>query len=296
MFNRHDTLTDKIFLFIVYIAMFLMVITMVYPFWDRLIISLSMREATFVKGFRLYTWPLNLEPYRTVLGSHDLWRAFANTIYRVVVGTAWTLIITSITAYPLSRDDMPLKGPIMAIFLFTMMFGGGLIPNYLLRKSLGLIDKRIVLILPGISAWNLIIMRRFFESIAKEVQEAAEIDGASPFGIWWKVILPLSKPVLATIALWSAVGHWNAYFDVLIYITDRSKFVLQIILRRIILEENQLVAMGMKPQDIAEYQKQPTDEMVKAALLMVTTVPILLVYPFLQRYFIKGIMLGSVKG
>ena len=229
-----------------------------------------------------------------MLSSTEVWNSGLNTIYRVVIGTIWGVFITALTAYPLSRRDFPLSGLFTGIILFTMLFSGGLIPSYLLRKSLGLLDKRLVLILPGIAAYNLIIMRNFFRSIPRELQEAAQLDGASDFEVFWRVVIPLSKPVLATIALWLAVEHWNAYFDALIYITDRSKFVLQVVLRRILLE-NQLEMFLPAGTDIFVGQK-PTEEVVKAALVMVSTVPIVLIYPFLQRYFIKGVMLGSLKG
>ncbi len=297
MFSIHDTLTDKILMVFVYILLVLLLITMIYPFWDQLIMSLSTRDASLRGGFRLWTWPISWAGYRVVLQSKELGIAFLNTIFRVVAGTLWTVFITALTAYPLSRDDFPMRGLFTGLILFTMWFGGGLIPGYLLRKSLGLLDKRLVLILPGIGAYNIIIMRSFFRSIPREMQEAAQLDGASDFALWLRVIMPLSKPVLATIALWSAVGHWNAYFDVLIYITDRTKYTLQIILRRALLE-SEMAAMGMEPgpEFYDPNVQRPTEPTVKAALLMVTTVPVLLVYPFLQRYFIKGIMLGSLKG
>ncbi len=296
MFAKHDTLVDRIFVTIIYLAMVLLVIIMLFPFWDQVIMSLSTRTAALKGGVRLWTWPMTLEAYRSVLKSRLLGQAYLNTIWRVITGTLWTVSLTALTAYPLSRDDFPFKGVFTGIILFTMMFSGGLIPNYLLRKSLHLIDKRIVLILPGVGAYTLIVVRNFFRSIPQELQEAAELDGATPFQTWLWVIMPLSKPVLATIALWSAVGHWNAFFDVLIYINDRSKYTVQIILRRAILE-NELRSMEIMPDPfMEEAMERPTPEMMKAALLILTTLPILFVYPFVQRYFIKGIMLGSVKG
>lgn len=297
MFERHDTLPDKFVVVFIYLTMLLLIFVMVYPFWDQLILSLSTRQAALVGGFRLWTWPLNWEPYRMVLRSHQLFVAFGNSIYRVVMGTAWTLFITSMTAYPLSRDNMPLKGLFTGIILFTMLFGGGLIPSYLLRRDLGLLDKRIVLILPGLGAWNIIIMRNFFRSIPHEIQESASLDGASDFRTFINIILPLSKPVLATVALWTAVGHWNDFFAALIYITDNKKVVLQQLLRRVLLE-GEFSHAGIQPgPELGDVMsKRPTDEMAKAALLMVTTIPIVLVYPFAQRYFIRGIMLGAVKG
>ena len=297
MFEKYDTFLDKVFVLFVYIAMFFVLVIMIYPFWDQLVMSVSMRVAALRGGFRLWTWPLNFESYKAVFQSSHLFEAFLNTLHRVVLGTVFTLLVTSLISYPLSQDHFPFKRFFTGLILFTMLFSGGLIPSYLLRRDLGLLDKRLVLILPGIGAYNIIIMRNFFRSIPVEIQESARLDGASDFGIWSRIIMPLSKPVLATIALWTAVGHWNAYFDSLIYITDRSKEVLQVVLRRVLLED-ELVSMGMQPGPELGLimQKKPTNEMVKAALLMVTTLPIVMIYPFLQRYFIKGILLGAVKG
>jgi len=297
MFERHDTLTDKFVVVFVYLAMVGLIFIMVYPFWDQLVMSLSMREAALRGGFRLWTWPLNFESYKMVLRSRQLFVAFGNSIYRVAMGTTWTLFITSLTAYPLSRDNMPLRGLFTGMILFTMLFSGGLIPSYLLRRDLHLLDKRLVLILPGLGAWNIIIMRNFFRSIPHEVQESASLDGASDFRTFLSIVLPLSKPVLATVALWTAVGHWNDFFGPLIYISDKNKVVLQQLLRRVLLE-SEFSHAGIQPgPELGDVMnKRPTDEMAKAALLMVTTVPIVLVYPFVQRYFIKGIMLGAVKG
>lgn len=298
MFTRYDTARDKVFVVVIYAVMALLTLAFIYPFWDQAVLSLSTRMDALKREIRLYPWPISLAGYTTVLGSAQLHRAFLVTVGRVVVGTTWTLLVTALAAYPLSRPNCPFKGFFVAFFLFTMMFSGGMIPNYLLRKSLNLIDKFLVMILPGISAWNIIIMRNFFISIPEEIQESAKLDGASDIGVFWRIILPLSKPVLATIALWSAVGHWNAYFDVLIYIHDHTKYTLQIVLRRVLLEgELTTMQMGVQQgEDISRVSQPPTTETVKAALLMVTTLPILFVYPFVQRYFVKGIMLGSLKG
>jgi putative aldouronate transport system permease protein len=296
MFTKHDVLLDKILVGLIHVAMVSLLIVMIYPFWDQFIMSISMRTAALRGGFRLWTWPINLEGYRVVFKSKEILTGAMNTLYRVILGTIWTVFFTALTSYPLSRDDFPLKGLFTGVVLFTMLFSGGLIPSYLLRRDLGLIDKRLVFILPGVGAYNIIIMRNFFRSIPAEIQESAKLDGASDLQVWARIIMPLSKPVLATIALWTAVGHWNAYFDSLIYITDRSKYVLQVILRRVLLED-ELISMGMQPgPEYGVLMTKPTQETVKAALLMATTLPIVFVYPFLQRYFIKGIMLGAVKG
>jgi putative aldouronate transport system permease protein len=296
MSARYDTLSDKILVAICYLAILFLVVMMFYPFWDQFVMSISTRQAALVGGFRLWTWPVNLDGYRVVLRSRELGQAALNTLFRVVVGTAFSVAITALTAYPLSRKDLPFRRVLTAFFVFTMFFSGGLIPTYIWVRTLGLINNPLVLILPGLAAYYLVIVRNFFNGMPQEIQEAAQIDGASDFGLWWQIIMPLSKPILATIALWTAVNHWNAYLDALIYMTDKSKYVLQILLRRVLLDTD-LITMGMQPgQEMGSIVSRPTEETVKAALLIVTTVPILLVYPFAQRYFIQGLLQGSVKG
>jgi putative aldouronate transport system permease protein len=291
----HDSIGDRILVFFCYVVVVFMCIIMIYPFWDQFVMSLSTRQAALVGGFRLWTWPLNFSGYTFVLGSRELGLAALNTLFRVSVGTVWAVVITAITAYPLSRKDLPFKGILTGIFIFTMFFSGGMIPTYIWIKQLGLINNRLVLILPGIAAYYLIIMRNFFMGMPPELEEAAEIDGADDMTIFWQIVLPLSMPILATIALWTAVNHWNAYFDALIYMTDRSKYVLQILLRRVLIDTD-LISMGMQPGQDMNINIRPTEDTVKAALLIVTTVPILAVYPFAQKYFIKGILQGSIKG
>ncbi len=291
----HDSVGDRILVTICYIAIALMCVIMIYPFWDQFVMSVSTRQAALVGGARLWTWPLNFGGYAFVLGSRELGLAALNTLFRVSVGTVWAVVITALTAYPLSRKELPFKGILTGIFIFTMFFNGGLIPTYIWVKQLGLINNRLVLILPGIAAYYLIIMRNFFMGMPPELEEAAQIDGADDITIFWKIVLPLSMPILATIALWTAVSHWNAYFDALIYMTDRSKYVLQILLRRVLIDA-ELISMGMQPGQDMNIYVRPTEETVKAALLIVTTVPILAVYPFAQKYFIKGILQGSIKG
>jgi putative aldouronate transport system permease protein len=296
MSSRYDTFSDKILVTLCYLAIIALVIMMFYPFWDQFIMSISTRQAALVGGFRLWTWPINLDGYQVVLRSKELGQAAVNTLFRVVAGTGFSVVITALTAYPLSRKDLPFRRVLTGFFVFTMFFSGGLIPTYIWVRMLGLINNPLVLILPGLAAYYLIIVRNFFSGMPQEIQEAAQIDGASDFALWWQIIMPLSKPILATIALWTAVNHWNAYLDALIYMTDKSKYVLQILLRRVLLDTD-LLNMGMQPgQEMGSIVSRPTEETVKAALLIVTTVPILLVYPFAQRYFIQGLLQGSVKG
>lgn len=291
----HDTVGDRILVLICYILVVLLCIVMLYPFWDQFVMSVSTRQAALIGGFRLWTWPLSDSGYKFVLSSRELGLAALNTLFRVSVGTVWSVVVTALTAYPLSRKDLPFKTALTGFFIFTMFFSGGLIPTYIWIKQLGLINNRLVLILPGIAAYYLVIMRNFFMGMPPELTEAAQIDGADDLTLWWQIVMPLSLPIIATIALWTAVNHWNAYFDALIYMTDRSKYVLQILLRRVLIDTD-LINMGMQPGQGMDINIRPTEETVKAALLIVTTVPILAVYPFAQKYFIRGILQGSIKG
>jgi putative aldouronate transport system permease protein len=291
----HDSVIDRIVVLFCYVFVLLLCIVMLYPFWDQFVMSVSTRQAALVGGLRLWTWPLSSTGYAFVLSSRELGLAALNTLFRVTAGTLWAVAITTLTAYPLSRKELPFKTFFTGIFIFTMFFSGGMIPTYMWVRQLGLIDNRLVLILPGIAAYYLIIVRNFFMGMPQELTEAAQIDGADDITLWWKIVLPLSMPIIATIALWTAVGHWNAYFDAMIYMTDRSKYVLQILLRRVLIDTD-LINMGMQPGQDININIRPTEETVKAALLIVTTVPILLVYPFAQKYFIKGILQGSIKG
>jgi putative aldouronate transport system permease protein len=279
---------------VVYTVMILVTVVMLYPFWDQVVLSLSTRAQALQGGFRVWPSPISLDAYRYVLDSPEIWRAALNTVQRVIFGTAWGVAVTALTAYPLSRDDFPMRRVFTIMIVFTMLFSGGLIPDYLLRKELHLLNNPLVLILPGLTAFNIIIMRNFFRSLPQEVMEAAELDGANEWRLFRDIALPLSKPILATMALFIAVAHWNAYFDALIYITDRDKYVLQVVLRRVLLE-GQVDMFIPGGTDLSGFVQPPTQETVKAALVMVTTLPVILVYPFLQRFFIKGTLLGAVK-
>lgn len=294
--NRYDSTGDRIVVAIIYILLTLLIIVTLYPFWDLVVLSISPRKEALKSGLRLFTLNPDFQAYRQVFGSPEIWRSFYNSVIRVVGGTIISVFFTALTAYPLSKKHLPFNKAITGIILFTMMFSGGLIPGYLLMKSLGLLDTRWVLVLPGaVSAYNLIIMRNFLRSLPDSLEESAKIDGAKDFTVWWKIVLPLSTPVLATVALWVAVGHWNAYFDALIYITDRSKYVLPILLRRLLLE-NQLEMFLPGQVDTSGVVVKPTEETVKGAIIVISTLPIVMVYPFLQKHFTKGIMLGAVKG
>lgn len=292
---KNNTIGDRFFVTIVYIVLFLLLLVTLYPFWQTVVLSISSRKDALEAGLHLYTKEFDFSAYKQIFSMDDFWLCLKNSVVRVVVGTIICVVGTSLTAYPLAKSDMPFNKFFTIMFIITMLFGGGLIPTYLIYKWLKLTDTFWVLVLPGcISAYNVIIMRNFVRSIPEDMSESALIDGANEITIWWKIILPLSKPALATIALWSAVGHWNDYLNPLIYITDQDKFVLPIILRRILIEnQSEMFA----PQNVAgDVVTQSTAETLKSALIVASTLPILAFYPFLQKYFTKGIMLGAVKG
>ena len=275
------------------VIMLALIATTLYPFLYVLFASLS--DAVELMRHRGIMWKpqgFSLEAYKTVLSNDSIISGYQNTIFYVVVGSAFNLLMTSLGAYVLSRRNVMLKKPIMIMIMITMFFGGGLIPTYLLINDLGLYNTRAALIIPGaISTWNLIVMRTSFQSVPYSLEESARIDGANDFTILFRIIIPLSLPVLAVMTLFYAVGHWNSYFGALIYLTDASKFPLQLVLREVLLTNN----MEEMLTGVASDARHQISQTIKYATIMVATVPILVLYPFLQKYFVKGVMIGSLK-
>ena len=232
-----------------------------------------------------------------MIDNRYIWLGYKNTLIRTVAGTVLQLFFTSMGAYVLSKKFFPHRTFWTFFIVFTMFFSGGLIPTYLVVKNLGLLDTYAAMILPGfISAYNMVIMRNYFQSLPEEIEESCLIDGAGRFRIFMQIVLPLSKPILATVALWLVVGHWNSWFDVLIYISDDTKFTLQIVLRRIIITGSKEILDTSAAANAAEMESVVSSEGLKAACIFVTTLPILCAYPFVQKFFVKGIMIGSLKG
>ena len=273
-------------------------LSIVLTFWYEFVISLSPGYIATRGDIQLFPTDITLDNYGKVVSSKFIWEGYANTLFRTIVGTFLSLFITAMVGYALSKKYFPHRSFWTLLLVFTMFFGGGLIPTYLVIRDLGLIDNYLVMILPGlVSAYNMTIMRNYFASLPEEIEESAMIDGAGRFRTFFSIILPLSKPILATVALWLAVGHWNAWFDVLIYITDEHMFTLQIVLRRIILTGTQQMLDAMNStEEVLDNFTATSSEGLKAAAIFVATLPILCVYPFIQRYFVKGIMIGSLKG
>jgi len=266
------------------------------PFVHVLAQSLSSHDAITTGRVTLLPVDFTLESYRRVLSEQAFLNAFQISVLRTVAGTLVNVALTCLLAYPLSKTYIKGRSTIMFLIVFTMMFGGGMIPTFLVVKATGLLNTFWAFIIPGaISAFNVIIMKNFFQSVPVELEESAKIDGGSNLGILFRIVIPLSMPAIATITLFHAVGHWNSFFDTVLYITDRKMYPLQVYLRELVMfnqsniDNNSGYSANMDSALLAL-------ESIKAAALIASTIPILIVYPFLQKYFVKGIMLGSVKG
>jgi putative aldouronate transport system permease protein len=247
-------------------------------------------------GLSLIPTEITFEGYARVFRNQFIIAGFKNTIVRVILGSALTITATIMTAYPLSKKYFPNRNFWTGFVIFTMFFSGGLIPSYILVRSLGLMNTVWALTIPGlISTYSMIIMRNFFMSIPVEMEESARIDGANDFSILVRIIVPVSGPIIATVLLWTMVGHWNAWFDSLIYISSPLKHVVMQILRRIVMEGTVMLMEQTNFSQATDTYSVNLDAL-KAATTMVVSLPIILVYPFLQKYFVKGIMIGSLKG
>lgn len=265
-----------------------------YPFLYEMTISLSSPSETQQIGLHLLPLHPTGAAWHAVLTSSGILRAYANTVFRTVVATVLSVVLTAMMAYPLAQKTFPHRRTINFLLLFSLLFSGGFVPLFLLVKDIGLLNSRWSLILPGaVGALNIIIMRNFFQAIPAELTEAARIDGASEMRILFRIVLPLSKPVLAVIGLWTALSHWNAWFDALLYISDPNKQVLQMFIRNTVVTQQDPILAGVT---ISLQQAPPSSQSLGAAAVMIATLPIIALYPFVQKYFTQGILLGSVKG
>ncbi len=288
---------DVIFEIVVCFFLGVIAISILYPL--IYVVSASFSDAMSVTSGKMILWPvdLTLENYKEVFKNQNIILGFRNSFIILFAGTAVNMVMTVLAAYPLSRRDLWGKGVILKLITFTMFFGGGLIPTYLLiSKYLGLMNNWLALILPGaISVYNMIIMRTYFmNSIPYELQEAAEIDGCTPMGTLLRVMLPLSGPVLAVIALYYGVGHWNSYFNALLYINNEKLAPLQLYLRKVLTLNNAQSLMTMGSDEMARQAMRA--ETIKYSVIVVSSIPMLIIYPFVQRFFVKGVMIGAVKG
>ncbi|WP_240421220.1 carbohydrate ABC transporter permease [Paenibacillus periandrae] len=281
----------KISLFSVVSAVVLSMVAVatLYPFIYMISVSLSSSVYVLRNEVSFYPRGINLDMYRMVLKDPRIWQSYINTIIYTGLGTLISLIITSMGAYALAKKEMVFRKAFTLIIVFTMFFGGGMIPTFLVVKNLGLIDTVWGMVLPGaVSTWNLLVMRTFFSAMPVELEESGRLDGLTDFGIFMRIIVPLSKAVFATIGLFYAVAMWNNFYLPLLYLRDANLFPLQVVLRNMIMAGTEASNAGGENFIV--------DESLKYAVIMVATVPILIVYPFLQKYFSKGVMIGAVKG
>lgn len=286
--------TDHLFMTIVYAFCAIALIAILIPLIFVVAASFSSPDALL--SAKVFLWPVDftLRGYKMVFDHDLLPLSFWNSIVYTVVGTVINLVLTVLAAYPLSRKDLAVRNPIMMLFAFTMLFNGGMIPTYLLARDLGMLDTMWAILLPtAISVWNLIITRTYFQtSIPQEILESASIDGCNDFQFLIRMVIPLSVPILAVNVLLYAVGHWNSYFNEMIYLSTNTKFPLQLILRDILLNDQSAGTMDVTEQ----LERQKTQYLLQYSSMVVGTMPLMLLYPAVQKYFIKGIMVGAVKG
>jgi putative aldouronate transport system permease protein len=275
--------------YVIWCFLALICVSTLYPFVNVLIVSFAdMKDFVQQGGLLFYPRSIHLDSYRYVLRYSGLLDAYGVTIFITVVGTLINLIMTSLGAYVLSNKELPGRNVLMGVVLIAMLFNGGLIPTYLVVRSLHLVDTVWALMVPfAINTWLLILMRNFFQGIPVSLRESARLDGCSELGILVRIMLPLSLPIVATLALFYGVGHWNEYINVIIYINDPKLSTLQLILRKM---------YSFSLEQLDQDSLPPPVETIRAATVMLSALPIIIVYPFLQKYFVQGVMVGSVKG
>lgn len=286
---------DRWFYIISYSIVSILVIAVLYPI--IYVISASFSSGNAIATGKVWLWPVEftLDGYAAVFKYKDIWIGYRNSILYTVAGTLINVCMTMICAYPLSRKNLRGRNKIMFLFTFTMLFNGGMLPNYILISKLKMINTAWSLLLPGaISVYNMIVARTFIQSnIPDELLESSRIDGCDDIRFFFKMVLPLSKAILAVLVIWYAVGHWNSYFNAFLYLNDKSKYPLQIYLREILV-------LGEVQSDMIDGETESAIRnlkyLLKYSTIVVSTVPLYAIYPFIQKYFVKGVMIGSVKG
>jgi len=279
-----------------YAFLILVLLIVAYPL--IYILSSSFSSPRAVVAGRVWLWPVefSLRGYEAVFKNAQVGTGYWNSIIYTVVGTAINVVMTILAAWPLSRKDLYGRNWLMGFFTFTMLFSGGLIATYLVVQGLGMVDKRAAMVIPNaLSIWNMIVCRTYFQTtIPDELVEAAELDGCSDIRTIWHVVLPLSTPIIAVISLFYAVGHWNSYFQALIYLTSADLYPLQIVLRNILVLHQFDATMIMDVEEIM--MREGMKDLLQYSLIVVASAPVLALYPFAQKYFVRGIMIGSLKG
>ncbi|MFE5323130.1 carbohydrate ABC transporter permease [Paenibacillus sp. NPDC056579] len=284
---------------VITLVMLLICFVTLYPFWYAIVYSFSSSGATMSHPVTFTSIDFTLSNYATVFENSQIFRSFLVTVARTLAGIVYAGTIVALAAYAISKRSLPGNRIIAIILLIPMYFSGGLLPSYILIYKLGLFNHFLVYILPhGFWAFNMLIMRTFFDSLPSSLVESAMIDGAGDWKVFWKIIIPLSMPVTATIAMFNGVFHWNSWFDAMLYVSNESLQPLSFILQRILKETlaAQLLASQGLVMAVDMQAEQTSPESLKMATLVVTTVPIIVIYPFLQKYFVKGFMIGAVKG
>lgn len=294
---RKASLSDKGFDLLNKIFLTALVLVIIYPL--IFVISASISDPLAVSSGKMWLYPVEItfEGYKRILNDGSIWLGYRNTIFYTTIGTLIHLFILLPCAYALSRKELAGRKYILWIILFTMMFSGGLIPTYLVVKNLQMLDTMWALIVPGVvGAWSILVARAFFQqSIPDQLVEAAKIDGGTDFYIFARIVLPLSLPIIAVMALFHAVSLWNQYFNALIYLTDKGKYPLQLILREILVVNQMQIGEGSGEQTESLIQQVRTAGLIKYAVIIVSSLPLLIAYPFLQRFFVRGVLIGSIK-
>lgn len=294
--QKKEMLTDRIFSIVVNTFLFISLAIVLYPL--LYIISCSLSEPQAVMARKVWLFPVNFDlvSYKAVFTNKQIGTGYMNSLYYMVTGTVISVMLTMLIAYPLSRKEFYGRKFVTKFILFTMLFTGGIIPLYLVVRQLGIYDTRLSIILPNaITVWNVIIARTFLqENISDELYEAAEIDGCSDIRFLFTFVFPLSGAIVAVLALFYAVGQWNKYFDALLYLQDQALYPLQIVLRNILIINRNTPSMTTDVE--AAIRSQGLSETIRYAVIVVASLPLLVIYPFVQKFFVKGVMIGSVKG
>lgn len=287
---------DRVFYTVIGIVMFILTLIVLYPI--LYVVSASFSSPDAVQAGRVWIWPVDFtfKAYEAVFQYKEIWIGYRNTIFYVVVGTIMHVAVELICAYPLARKNLWGRNFISFMFSFTMLFGGGMIPSYLLIKNLGMLNTVWAMFIPGLmSVYNVIVARTFIQNnIPNELLEASQIDGCTDTQFFFRVVLPLSKAIIAVLTLWHAVGIWNAYFGAFLYLTDEKLYPLQIFLKEILVQNQ--VSADVVVSESTTIEAQNFKELLKYAVIVISTVPLFTFYPFVQKHFVKGVTIGSVKG
>ncbi|MCS7462067.1 carbohydrate ABC transporter permease [Paenibacillus doosanensis] len=294
--NIKEASADRWFNAVNYIVLMLFLITVLYPL--LFIVSASFSSPGAVMSGKVWLWPVEpgLQGYAAVFKHKLIWSSFRNSVFYTVAGTLINVALTVMAAYPLARKDLYGKNAVMLLLVFTTIFSGGLIPSYILVKDLGMLNTVWAMILPSaMSVFNVIIARTYFKTtIPEELLEAAQLDGCNDFKFVWKIVIPLSGPIIAVIMLYSAVGYWNQYFNAMIYLKQPALYPLQLVLREVLIQNEVDTSMLASLEDQAKMEGMRS--LLKYSLIVVSSLPLLAVYPFVQKHFVKGVMIGSLKG